>query len=484
MTRRRPGSTESTEPNTTPAKPTSTYTRAPTISEEMQIRYAACLSVVSGHTSVSEAARRLGMSRNRFQSILHRGLGAMVEAIAPQPPGRPAKSAREVELEEEVEELQRQLHHLQVHAELTERLLATVSEAMKKRATPRARSTPTRGAKKTTAGGSDDEPAALLRVVEDFRGKLPLAEVSAVMGRSPSTCRRWVDRAREGQPLRARRGPKPVPQQAPAAAAALARTLVRETHGLVGTAALAKATGLSRREAAAVKHDTCTLVEQERKVESARVRVVYPGLIRAFDAMHLRDCEGKTYLLSAGDAAVPYRTTLFLADAYDSDTVCAALQADFEAYGPPLVLRMDRASAHRTPAVAALLDRWGVLVLHGPPHHPRFYGQLERQNREHRAWLRDVHVEQLGRDELVRALEQMRHALTTSGRVRRSATARRPRCFALALSSTSTDGSYARRSAALRRAASRGTISKATKPGGPTASPSNKPSNGEVPSRS
>jgi transposase-like protein len=310
----------------------------------MQIRYAACLSVVSGHTSVSEAARRLGMSRNRFQSILHRGLGAMVEAIAPQPPGRPAKSAREVELEEEVEELRRQLHHLQVHAELTERLLATVSEAMKRRVMPRARATATRGAKKTT-GGADDEPAALLRVVVDFRGKLPLAEVSAVMGRSPSTCRRWVDRAREGQPLRARRGPKPVPKEASAVATAHARELVRETHGLVGAAALAKATGLSRREAAAVKHDTCTLVEHERKVESARVRVVYPGLIRAFDAMHLRDCEGKTYLLCAGDAAVPYRTTLYLADAYDSEAVCAALQADFEAYGPPLVLRMDRASA-------------------------------------------------------------------------------------------------------------------------------------------
>ena len=28
-----------------------------------------------------------------------------------------------------------------------------------------------------------------------------------------------------------------------------------------------------------------------------------------------------------------------------------------------------------------------MLVLHGPPHCPRFYGQLERQNREHRGWL-------------------------------------------------------------------------------------------------
>src|SRR5262249_48349535 len=37
----------------------------------------------------------------------------------------------------------------------------------------------------------------------------------------------------------------------------------------------------------------------------------------------------------------------------------------------------------------AVLARHGVIVLQGPAHHPRFYGQLERQNREHSAW---VHV--------------------------------------------------------------------------------------------
>jgi hypothetical protein len=37
--------------------------------------------------------------------------------------------------------------------------------------------------------------------------------------------------------------------------------------------------------------------------------------------------------------------------------------------------------------VRAVLDAHGVLPLHGPPHYPPFYGQLERQNREHRAWL-------------------------------------------------------------------------------------------------
>ena len=34
-----------------------------------------------------------------------------------------------------------------------------------------------------------------------------------------------------------------------------------------------------------------------------------------------------------------------------------------------------------------MLDEHRVLILHGPPHYPQFYGQLERQNREHRAVL-------------------------------------------------------------------------------------------------
>ena len=35
----------------------------------------------------------------------------------------------------------------------------------------------------------------------------------------------------------------------------------------------------------------------------------------------------------------------------------------------------------------ALLTAAGVLLLHGPPRHPGYDGQLERQNRDHRAWL-------------------------------------------------------------------------------------------------
>ena len=55
--------------------------------------------------------------------------------------------------------------------------------------------------------------------------------------------------------------------------------------------------------------------------------------------------------------------------------------------------------------VRELLQTHGVLVLHGPPRCPRFYGQLERQNREHRAWA--VELARLPLEEIQGRLEEM-----------------------------------------------------------------------------
>ena len=72
---------------------------------------------------------------------------------------------------------------------------------------------------------------------------------------------------------------------------------------------------------------------------------------------------------------------------YDGEAVADILRRDFDTFGAPLVLRMDRATAHDVPAVRELLAQQGVLALHGPSYYARYYGQLERQNREHRQWL-------------------------------------------------------------------------------------------------
>jgi hypothetical protein len=86
---------------------------------------------------------------------------------------------------------------------------------------------------------------------------------AAVVGVSASTVRRWCAARRRGQPLRRRRGPaRAVPN---AAQVVQAVDLVREMNGLMGAASLARSTGLSRRQAAAIKRTERTAMERERQ---------------------------------------------------------------------------------------------------------------------------------------------------------------------------------------------------------------------------
>ena len=164
---------------------------------------------------------------------------------------------------------------------------------------------------------------------------------------------------------------------------------MRELNGAIGAPALGVAAGISRRDAASIKRETLTKMERERKQAAARVDIARPGLVRSLDAMHLKTVEGKAYALIMADGAVPYRTSAALVERYDSPAVERVVADDFDAHGEPLVLRLDRASCQRTEAVHTLLRERGVLHLHGPPRYPQYYGQLERQHREHRAVLGD-----------------------------------------------------------------------------------------------
>jgi hypothetical protein len=108
--------------------------------------------------------------------------------------------------------------------------------------------------------------------------------------------------------------------------------------------------------------------------------------------------------------AVGVRTTTLLVQRYDTASIIAAPERDIAAHGAPVVYRMDRASCQRTSDVGELLEAHGVLRLHGPPpRYPRYYGQLERQNREHREWLGTM--QDMGDDEALHELRLMRAAL-------------------------------------------------------------------------
>jgi transposase InsO family protein len=223
---------------------------------------------------------------------------------------------------------------------------------------------------------------------------------SLVLGVSPSTVRRC--KRTTPQPSKPERTRDP-------AACQQVRSIVRATHGLVGAHNLGRMSGLPRRVCADLKRHEMRELEAERKARCAAVSIASPGIVRGFDAMHVDCSEGKAYWLVAADAAVPYRTSILTVPAYDADHVIAALVADFETHGAPLVIRLDRIACQRTPEVYTMLARYQVLPLHGPPRHPYYYGQLERQNREHRAWY--ALLGRVPRTELAERAEAMRTSL-------------------------------------------------------------------------
>ncbi len=227
-----------------------------------------------------------------------------------------------------------------------------------------------------------------LRALTALRAEgLTLSCAARAIGIHASTASRWRRRAEREEPLAKRRGPHPQPLSVSGCGEAV--RLVQQTHGLIGAEALRHSVaGLTRRQAADIKRDTCRELERERRESSQRVFLAAPGVLRGFDSMELSSGAGpRRHALIAADGCVPFRTSWSITAHYDGSAVADILRRDFEVSGPPLVLRLDRASSHDVEAVRQLLEANSVLALHGPPHYARYYGQLERQNREHREWL-------------------------------------------------------------------------------------------------
>lgn len=372
------------------------YTPAPELptDPELRRRFAEIVAVLAQTQTVTAAASSLGLSRNRFQTILHRVIAAMIEEITPKPAGRPARPERELALEKENEELRAENEDLRDRSAMLERVMSVVGGiASGKTPLPRSR------AKKTKP--EDPEPAPIQTRVAAMRDAgVPTTLCAAMLGVSPATVRRY-------------RRPKIATQRNPRVldetACTQVRSVVRATHGVVGATNLGRISGLPRRICSQLKRRELTEMEWERKQRCARVELAAPRIVRGFDAMHVRAGDLKAYWLVAGDAAVPYRTSITTTLDYDAASVIAALRTDFELHGPPLVLRLDRIACQRTPEVEQLLANYDVLALHGPPRYPRYYGQLERQNREHRDWYNRLVTDTT--EELVRAAEDMRTAL-------------------------------------------------------------------------
>ncbi len=362
------------------------YVPTPEVPKEVQAKLFAILSVLTQEVSEVDAARQLGVSRPYFQTLKNRALKALVEELEPKQAGRPAKPAEVASLQEEVRRLRKENAALQERVATIDRLLGVASDLMNGRVKLAGRQKGGTPAKKSPgATGESEEPDGVPRFLEGARALIALGLqrplVAAVLGVGESTLRRWLAQVRRKEAAR------PAATSVDLHTEALVENEVRRFRGLVGEEALRKLCGVSRRQARRIKAETMTRLEVERQRRARRIHISMPGLVRGFDAMHVDTADGRRYLLVGGDAALPYRTSVSQVRHYDGETVARVLDEDFTRHGPPLFLRLDRAACHTTPEVLSVLRRHGVVLLQGPPRHPGYYGQLERQNRELRAWL-------------------------------------------------------------------------------------------------
>jgi hypothetical protein len=95
------------------------YLPAPRVPSTLLPRSKVVLGVLGGELTVSEGARRLGLSRNHFQTLMRRGLSGLLGALANKPSGRPGTPVKEKKLLEESATLHREIERLRERAETT-----------------------------------------------------------------------------------------------------------------------------------------------------------------------------------------------------------------------------------------------------------------------------------------------------------------------------------------------------------------------------
>jgi transposase len=381
------------------------YTTQPKMPEEIGALYETILQALTGALTPTEAAEKLKLSTVQCHNLLNRAAAGVLEALLPKKPGRKSMPEVERRLREENERLKKENQRLQERVDTIDRLMTVAGGIL------RGQVRTVRRKKKSGEGGGDEpedpDGAARRRANEAANLReagLSAAIAAALVGVSSATLRRWWQRLRTGEVLCRRRGPthsRELSEEKRSQASGLAR----ELRGLCGAMALARAAGVSRRQAARIKAKVVTALERERVARCSTVLVHQPGVMRSLDQLYIGQRPAQRLALLASDAAVAYRTSAKLIPTYTGSEVARVLDDDFAEHGAPLVMRMDRASPHDTTAVHEVLREHEVLLLHGPPRYPQYYGQHERQNREHQGWL--VYSRAVDDGEL----EEMRRAL-------------------------------------------------------------------------
>jgi transposase InsO family protein len=392
----------------------SSYENEPEVPAELKKRFDLISAVIGKQTSISEAATELDIARVNMQTLVHRVKAAMLQALQHRQTGPTPAPESEKKLKARVEQLEKENAKLHRQLQAADDMMMAAGEIIRSlRGLPpessrTSSSRSKRSPQKPLSNDDESEPERTESILRPALERLTRSPRDAVrsaraLGVGMRTLRRWLARLVDGTPLIKRRGGTRRP--GPPMSEQRVREIVIDLHGLAGATSLARSVdGVSRRRAAELKHEVTIEMERARKGACARVEITEPGVVRAFDAMHLTP----GFALNAADACVPYRTSCVHAHAYDADSVAAVLEADFALHGAPLVLRDDCARCHTAPAVMSVLRDHGVALLQSPPYYPQYNGQHERQNREHRDWLAWC---QHTSDDIQTLLERMKSAL-------------------------------------------------------------------------
>src|SRR6266851_4791346 len=215
------------------------YTPEPLVPPELMERMKVVLLVMTGAKTVSAGAEELGLSRNHFQTVMHRAMLGLIEGLQPGQAGRPAAPAKEKELQARLQNLESENERLRQRVETIDRLMGVASGIL--RGQVRTRSTRKKKSKAEPENEPEDPDGEARRCIEGAQQmrKLGLSAplAAAIVGASASTLRRWVRRLRCGERAQQRRGPR----QSTALTIAKAHQVeevLREVRGLCGAESL------------------------------------------------------------------------------------------------------------------------------------------------------------------------------------------------------------------------------------------------------
>lgn len=109
----------------------STYQTRPDVPTTLQPRLNLIRAVIGERTTVSEAARELGIARVNMQSLVHRAEAAILSSMAPRPTGPTPKSEEQKQLEARIEKLEKENARLKTQLQAADDMMGAAGEIIR-----------------------------------------------------------------------------------------------------------------------------------------------------------------------------------------------------------------------------------------------------------------------------------------------------------------------------------------------------------------